>query len=151
MTRVAAREYAMQLVFAMFENPAHGDDFLTEMLGERFVSLAEEDELFRADIDPESREYLLRLVAGTSEHGAELDSYIEKYAKGWEFSRISAVALAAMRVAMYETMYMRDVIPPRASINAVIDLVKKYDSDETAKFVNGVLGTFSRAELGDNE
>ena len=70
----------------------------------------------------------------------------EKYAKGWRFERISLVAAAIMRVAMYEIMYMPD-IPHGAAINEAVELTKRYDEPETVKFVNGILGSFLREEV----
>jgi len=69
-----------------------------------------------------------------------------KYSPNWNFDRISRTA-AVIRTAMYETTYMRDLIPPKAAINAAIDLAKLYDGYEVAQFVNGVLGAFYRSEL----
>ena len=75
-----------------------------------------------------------------------MDIYIERYAKGWRFDRISLVASAIMRVAMYEMMYMPD-IPHGVSINEAVEIAKKYESPETVKFMNGILGTFLREEI----
>lgn len=58
-----------------------------------------------------------------AEHAAELDADIEKYAKGWRFERISLVASAIMRVAMYEILYMQD-IPNGAAINEAVEIAK---------------------------
>ncbi|MDR0915880.1 MAG: transcription antitermination factor NusB [Oscillospiraceae bacterium] len=145
--RVAARELAMRLVFALFENPVDPDILLGDQFDDAFyASLAEEDELY-ADVPPSEREYVARVTRGVYEHGAELDGYIEKYAANWEFSRISRTAAAVMRVAMFEVLYMRDEVPPRAAINAAINIAKKYDEADTVAFVNGVLGAYSRSEL----
>ena len=75
------------------------------------------------------------------EHAAELDGYIAKYAKDWKFSRIPLVASAIMRVAMYEILYMQD-IPNGAAINEAVEIAKKYETPETVKFINGILGSF---------
>ena len=68
-----------------------------------------------------------------------------KYAKGWDFARISRTALAIMKTAMFEILYMPD-IPEGVSINEAVELVKKYDEPETVSFVNGILGTFVKNE-----
>ena len=95
---------------------------------------------------PRQGEYIRRLVKGVNEHGAELDGYIEKYAKGWKFARIPLVASAIMRVAMYEILYMQD-IPNGAAINEAVEIAKKYETPETVKFINGILGSFVRQEI----
>ena len=84
--------------------------------------------------------------AGVAEHAAELDGYIAKYAKNWKFSRIPLVASAIMRVAMYEILYMQD-IPNGAAINEAVEIAKKYETPETVKFINGILGSFAREEI----
>ena len=95
-------------------------------------------------------DYITKLVLGVGGHGAELDGYIEKYAKGWRFSRIDRVASAIMRVTMYEILYMPD-IPNKVSINEAVEIAKKYLDDDVVKFVNGILGSFVRSELPEQE
>ena len=60
----------------------------------------------------------------------------------------SPMAAAIMRTAMYEILYMPD-IPNAAAINAAVELTKRYEPQEVAAFVNGILGTFVRAEFQD--
>ena len=67
-------------------------------------------------------------------------------AKGWRFSRIDRVAAAIMRVTMYEILYMPDV-PNKVAINEAVEISKKYLDDDVVKFVNGILGSFVRAEF----
>jgi N utilization substance protein B len=139
MTRTAARELALRLTFALFENPADPDALLSETLsGEYYATLEPEDELYRRAPGEDARAYLSHVVRGVFEHGAELDRYIEKYAVGWEFHRISRTAAAVMRIVMFEALYMQD-IPLRASMNEAVELAKKYASDESPAYVNGVL------------
>ena len=73
------------------------------------------------------------------------DAYIEKYSKGWKFERISRTAVAIMKTAMYEILYMPD-IPVKAAVNEAVNLAKKYEEPETVPFINGILGSFARAE-----
>ena len=112
---------------------------------EAFASLAEEDELYRETPNANQAAYIRRVVCGVAEHGAELDSYIEKYAKGWRFERIPLMASAIMRVAMYEILYMQD-IPDGAAIHSAVEIAKHYETPETVKFINGILGSFVRRE-----
>ena len=81
-----------------------------------------------------------------SEKREELDSYIERYARGWKPERISRTALAVLRCAICEILYMED-IPNAAAINEAVELDKKYDEPDTVAFVNGVLGGFMRGEF----
>ena len=73
-----------------------------------------------------------------------VDDLIEQFSHGWKLSRISRTALAVLRVALYEILYMPD-IPAAASINEAVELAKGYDEPETVRFINGILGSFMRS------
>ena len=129
------------------------DKPVEELLDERltpesFAALAEEDPLYQETPNAKQADYIRRLVRGVADHAPELDGYIAKYAKGWNFARIPLVASAIMRVAMYEILYMPD-IPHGASINEAVEIAKKYETPETVKFINGILGTFVRRETAE--
>ena len=147
MTRSAAREMAVRLCFCISSNPVDPQELLSGTFDkEYFDTLAQEDKLYAQSPDAVQLEYITRIVTGVSYHAAELDGYIDKYAVGWRFGRISKTAVAIMRVAMYEVLYMPDV-PDRAAINEAIELAKRYDPPETFSFMNGVLGGFARKEI----
>ena len=139
MTRNTAREIAAHLSYEL----SFTDKTVEELLQER---LAEEDPLYTEAPNAKQVAYITRLVTGVNEHAAELDGYIAKYAKNWKFSRIPLVASAIMRVAMYEILYMQD-IPNGAAINEAVEIAKKYETPETVKFINGILGSFAREEI----
>ena len=113
---------------------------------EYYDSLADEAEIYSEFLNAKQMEYIVRLTNGVIDHAAELDMYIEKYAKDWSVSRISRVASAIMRVAMYEILYMQD-IPNGVAVNEAVELAKNYENADTVAFINGVLGTFVRKEL----
>ena len=87
-------------------------------------------------------------MLGVHDHGAELDDYISRYAVGWSFARIPRMASAIMRTAMYEVLYMPEV-PNAAAINAAVEIAKGYEPVEVVSFLNGILGSFVRAEFPD--
>lgn len=147
MTRSNAREIAVHLSFALGFADQEADDLLSQALTrENFEQLQGEEPLYSEFPNEKQRVYITALVKGVADHGPELDSYIAKYAIGWSFSRISRMASAIMRVAMYEILYMPD-IPAAAAINEAVEIAKHYDSPETASFINGILGAFVRGEL----
>lgn len=147
MTRNTAREIAVHLSYEMNFTELSIEQLLDRRLtAESFSALADEDELYREVPSTKQAAYIRRLVSGVAEHAAELDSYIAKYAVGWNFSRIPLVASAIMRVAMYEILYMPD-IPNGVSINEAVEIAKKYETPETVKFLNGILGSFVRQEI----
>ena len=117
-----------------------------ELTPEAFALRGREEPIYAQFPGEGELDYITRLVRGVGGHGAELDGYIDKYAKGWKFSRIDRVASAIMRVAMYEILYMPDV-PDKAAINEAVEIAKKYVDDDVVKFINGILGSFVRTEL----
>jgi N utilization substance protein B len=78
------------------------------------------------------------LVRGVIEHQSLIDDKIRKYALNYELKRISAVDRNVLRMAIYEMLFAPDV-PPIVAINEAIDIAKKFGTDESGKFVNGVL------------
>ncbi len=144
--RNVAREIAMHLSYELSFTDLTAEELLNQRLSDnRFAELAPEYEVYGKLPGPGQQVYIRRLVKGIAEHGYELDLYIEKYAKGWKFERIPLVAAAVMRLAMYEILYMPD-IPNAASINEAVEIVRKYENEDVVRFVNGILGTFLRAE-----
>lgn len=147
MTRSNAREIAIHLSFALSFDDQTADELLALSLSrENFAHLSGEEALYAEYPNEKQRNYISELVRGVFDHGAELDGYIEKYAIGWSFSRISRMAAAIMRIAMYEVLYM-PAIPVGAAVNEAVDICKHYEADETAAFVNGILGAFVRGEI----
>lgn len=123
--RRKAREYAFILLFEYKFQP----NDITELLAD-----------FLAEHDAGSQEaYIKEVVEGVVLHAEELDGMIAEYAKGWSPERISAVCLAAMRLALYEMKYIPD-IPLNVSVNEAIAIVKEYSGEESVDFVNGILG-----------
>jgi len=148
MKRTEAREIAVRLCFSLSENPSDPQELLTQVFDDEYYdTLQAEDELYKSKPNKKQLDYITSLVKGISEHSAELDGYIEKYAVGWKFGRISRTAAAIMKLAMYEVLYMPD-IPDNAAINEAIELAKRYEPPETVSFINGILGSFSRSEVG---
>jgi transcription antitermination protein NusB len=78
------------------------------------------------------------LIRGALEHRDAIDEHIKKHAKNWEFHRIAAVDRNIMRLAIYEMMFRED-IPPIVSINEAVDIAKKFSTQDSGKFVNGIL------------
>ena len=127
MVRNTAREIAIHLSYELSFTDKPVEELLDERLTpESFAALAEEDPLYQETPNAKQADYIRRLVRGVADHAPELDGYIAKYAKGWNFARIPLVASAIMRVAMYEILYMPD-IPNGAAINEALEIAKKYE------------------------
>jgi N utilization substance protein B len=78
------------------------------------------------------------LIRGVLEFRDEADELIKKHAKNWELHRIAAVDRNILRLAIYEMLH-RDDIPPVVSINEAVDIAKKFSTQDSGKFVNGIL------------
>jgi N utilization substance protein B len=79
-----------------------------------------------------------RLVKGVEEHREDLDRVIEYYSSNWKVDRMTHVDRTVLRIATYELLYCDD-IPPRVAINEAIDIGKKYGSEDSGAFINGIL------------
>ena len=148
MTRTTAREIAIQLGFAAVSSREEISQLMDRFFSpEHYETLRGENELYAELPDEKQMAYIRRLTELTMENRSEIDGYIERYAKGWKLERISKTALAVMRCAICEILYMDD-IPNAAAINEAVELDKGYDEPDTVAFVNGVLGGFMRGEFG---
>ena len=147
MTRNTARELAVRLAYEMSFTDLTPEELAEQRLSkETFETLSAEDELYEEAPGPTQAEYIRGIVAGVAAHAPELDDFISRYSQGWRFDRIPLVAGAIMRVAMYEILYRRD-IPNSVAVNEAVEIAKKYETPETVKFINGLLGNFVRSEI----
>ena len=145
MKRKQAREFAVQLIYSLEFGTADSSTAVKVRLG-RLESLSQEDELYAYPPDEVETAYIERVVQGVCGHLHELDAYIEKYSVGWQFGRIPRVAVAVMRVCMFEVLYMQD-IPPKAAMNEAVEIAKKYEPKEVVSFINGIIGSFHKNEI----
>ncbi|WHH59638.1 transcription antitermination factor NusB [Petroclostridium sp. X23] len=136
MTRRQAREEAFKLLYQMDIHKDEKDEVLESFLAEN-------------EIEPHHAEYIKEVVKGTTHHKEQLDKLIEENAVGWKINRISKVNMAILRLAAYEMIHRKD-IPDSVSINEAVELTKNYDSNESASFVNGVLGSIQKKLQIDN-
>lgn len=90
--------------------------------------------------------FALLLATGAEEKLADIDARIDAFSHKWSRERISRVALAVLRLAIYE-MFYEDETPVSVAINEAVELAKKYGGNEDSSFVNGVLGGISRESV----
>src|SRR3990172_12106325 len=84
-------------------------------------------------------EFALRIAKGVSDHLEEINQIIEKYAEDWSLNRMPFLDRNIIRIALYEMFYEED-IPFSVSINEAVELAKAYGTEDSGKFINGVLG-----------
>lgn len=126
MNRKDARELLMQMVFQMEAQSDTSIELMETLMKER-------------EIDDIQREYLLTSFSLIVDHLDEIDSTINTHSEKWTVKRMPKADLAVVRVAVGEALY-HDEIPTAVAINEAVNLAKKYGSDGTPKFVNGLLG-----------
>ena len=85
-----------------------------------------------------ARKFAEDLGTGVLEHQDAVDTKIKAYCQNWDFHRIAVVDRNILRIAIYELLFRED-IPPVVSINEAIELAKKYSTEDSGRFVNGVL------------
>lgn len=126
MTRNEARDRLMQMIFQMEAQ----DDFSSD---------ARDKYLELYPIKGKQREYVERVHRFISEKMTEINELINSSSNGWKTQRMAKADLAIIRVAIAEVAAMEDV-PESVAINEAVELAKKYGSDNSPKFVNGLLG-----------
>lgn len=89
-----------------------------------------------------AREFSERLVEGVCRHKDQIDLVIESYSENWRLQRISKVDKNVLRLAIFELLYCND-IPSRVTMNEAVDLGKKFGSEKSGSFINGILDRVS--------
>jgi transcription antitermination protein NusB len=149
--RREARERAVQFLFQYDVNPSENlDEALNAFWDSQRKAALAVDKIGKATYGekielppPTVAEAELRLfsepmIRGAIEHRNECDDWIRKVAKNWDIHRLAIVDRNILRLAIYEMLH-RDDIPPVVSINEAVDIAKKFSTDDSGKFVNGIL------------
>lgn len=124
MTRKEAREEAFRLLFET--------EFQSESSPEEIYARSTENR------EVGENDYIRTVYFGVREHLEELDGIMSRHSNGWKPSRISPVSRSAIRLCIYEMLYMPE-IPNAVSLNEAIELVKQFDDGKMRAFVNGLL------------
>ena len=122
--RTRARELALQFLYRadLVQKPStESDDFLRE-----------------EERDAETRKFAQRLIQGTLDGQAEIDAVIQGVAQNWNISRMAVVDRNVLRLATYELLNCQD-IPPKVAINEAIEIGKRYSTQNSGGFINGIL------------
>lgn len=91
--------------------------------------------------------YTVELATGVEKNRAELDMYIRQHVRGWAINRLPVIDRAILQMAIYEFQHRRDV-PAAVVINEAVDLAKQYSTEESGRFVNGMLSALARFHRG---
>lgn len=129
MSRKIARENTYKLIFEfLFNKTPNSRTYSVFSLGE---------------MDDSDVAYMEKVYYGVINHYEELSEIISEYSQGFSLDRIYKPDLSALLLAVYELKYMDD-IPPAVTINEAVDLVKKYSTDKSNVFVNGILSAVNK-------
>ena len=123
--RRKSREFALKVLYQLNITKQDATTALTQFQ-ENFLPNGEADD------------FLKRLVLGVIQHCQELDRLIERYSENWRLDRINMIERNLLRMALFELLYCEE-IPPKVTINEAIDLGKRYGSEESGSFINGLL------------
>ncbi len=138
MKRRQGRELAVQSLYHIEMNEVKPDEAVDVALEEALTGDVEEDGAAGA-VDVETARFVRDMVGGANDKRIVLDELLAEFLKGWKMDRLSRVDRQILRLAAYEMLYRNDV-PPKVVINEAIELAKHFGTEESGKFVNGVLG-----------
>lgn len=100
--------------------------------------------LERYDDTVDDKDFVRKLVDGVIADKTQLDATLQPVAPDWPISQIAGVDRTILRMAVYELQNFADIVPPKVVINEAVELAKSFGSENSSKFVNGVLGTVYR-------
>lgn len=124
--RTKARKRALDILFEAEQRSVNA----LQLLRERLATPVTEAPL---------NEYTVTLIEGVVEHWGDINDAITTYAHGWSLERMPAVDRAILRLGAFEVLYAEDV-PEPVAISEAVGLAKELSTDDSPKFVNGVLG-----------
>lgn len=135
MKRRDAREAVLCMLFDYSFHCEEKPEELLELYLEHYYD--EKEKCICSEIREDK--YFSKVYFGVISNIGEIDAIIEKCSEKWSANRISRISSSILRIAIYEMLYCED-IPVQVSINEAVELAKKFDTDESYTFVNGVLG-----------
>ena len=147
--RRAARQLALDV---LYEAEIRGNlpvDALALRQKEGWVVTADEDSptlVSGVDASPETVAYTRMLVEGVQEHHADIDRLIVSYADRWAIERMPMVDRNLLRIALFE-LFWGDDVPVAVAINEAVELAKGFSTEDSGRFVNGLLGRIVEREL----
>ncbi|HHY77477.1 MAG TPA: transcription antitermination factor NusB [Clostridiales bacterium] len=148
MNRRFLRQSAFKILFSYNFNKDSINNYLYEKneVSEEnniFFTHDDEDDSKLDKLSEKDKQFLYNLVKGTVDNRETIDSLISKSLKSWTLDRIAKVDLTILRMALYEMLYSKDV-PVSVAINEAVELGKKFGTDDSGGFINGVLGKIAK-------
>jgi len=135
--RRKARESTLQILFQLEFNDSQLDKTISQFLENKKA-------------DKEEEELCTRLICGIVANQAEIDKIIQSASQNWRISRMAIVDKNILRMAAYEMLYDKD-LAPAIIINEAIEIAKKYSSEQSATFINGILDALNKKKVKDDK
>jgi N utilization substance protein B len=129
MSRRKAREMALQTLYQLDFNAAEPEQALATALDEA------------GEVDVKTRDYAWLLVNGATDNRAAIDEIIANASAEWKLDRMASVDRNIARIAIYEMRFGSEPLTPGVVINEAVELAKTFGTDESSRFVNGILGS----------
>ncbi|MCK5511781.1 MAG: transcription antitermination factor NusB [Thermodesulfovibrionia bacterium] len=133
MKRRRAREYALQILFQL---DVTNNEFSNDLFEDFWEDIKEDEDI---------KQFSKALVIGTTKNIEKIDEIIKKTTEHWSIERMAIVDRSILRTAVYELLYRSD-IPPTVTINEAIEISKKYSTEDSASFINGILDKIQKSE-----
>jgi len=134
MSRRKAREMALQALFQLDYNRTDKDEALQAVFSER------------EGTSDSAKLYAQELVKGTQAHLSEIDGIISANSSEWKIDRMAGVDRNITRIAVYEMRFGKEQLPPNIIINEAVELAKTFGTEESGRFINGVLGSLVKKQ-----
>jgi N utilization substance protein B len=135
MSRRKAREMALQALFQLDFNAVEKDAALQSVFAER----AEQNE--------KAQSYAELLVKGTITNLKGIDDTINEISNEWKLERMASVDRNIVRLAIFELKYSEENLPPNVVINEAVELAKEFGTEDSGRFVNGLLGSLIKNKI----
>ncbi len=120
----------MKLIFQQqFKNDLSEEDLFNLLQGKK--------------INEENYRYINNVVDGIKKNVDQIDNLIVANTKGWALNRLPKIDLSILRIALYEMLFMEE-IPVKVSINEAVEMAKRYGTENSPKFINGILGEINK-------
>ena len=131
-TRRKSRELALQ---ALYQGEMVGQDGLLDF----------DEFCIHFQVNKKSIPYAKKLLAGVQDKGDVINQLIRKHAQNWRLERMSVIDRNILRIAVYE-LYYQDDVPCSVAINEAIEIAKRYSTDDSGPFINGILDAMAKEE-----
>ncbi|HOO32697.1 MAG TPA: transcription antitermination factor NusB [Thermotogota bacterium] len=133
--RRTMREVIFKILFSFDSNRISDEQYINNLI----VELLSEQDIYDRPLTEEAHEYIRDILRKQD----EIDDIIKKYLFNWDWNRIASVDKNVLRLGIYELLFKMK-IPVEVTMNEAVEIAKRYGTDKSSKFVNGVLDSVSR-------